>query len=174
MNQPVKIATQTAQLRQQAQRMASLAWSLMRMAENISQHRTDTPHPVCGPHRTNRVCYEHDLVLVALAKQSLCERAKRSALFSERIFIRWGWDSLMILYRNRVKGLRTPLIALVNELECTARDIEDAIAVLVDVNLVTWCQRRHFLRLTEHGAELVREYFLDDAPLSMPTPDCIA
>ncbi|MXP08857.1 hypothetical protein [Pseudoblastomonas halimionae] len=80
----------------------------------------------------------------------------------------------MILYRNRVKGRRTPLIALVIELECPARDIEDAIAVLVDVNLVTWCPRRHFLRLTEHGAELVREYFLDDAPLSLPEPDCIA
>ncbi|MXP08858.1 hypothetical protein [Pseudoblastomonas halimionae] len=68
--------------------MASFAWSLTKMAENISQHRADTPHTGRGPHRTNRVCYEHDLVLDALAKQSLCERARRSALFSERIFIR--------------------------------------------------------------------------------------
>ena len=113
MNHVVGITRQAAELRLQARKMASEAWSVLQIADALS------PQGGARSPRNNArepVSYEHDCLFADLANQLLRQRSQRYRYFPARIFDSQGWDMVLILYRNRVEGRRAVLINLFIEL----------------------------------------------------------
>lgn len=141
--------------------MSRHAWALLRMADELARDGAD-PRDAEGELAPDPPAYEYEQLLAAMAERLLGERARRRQLFPGRIFGDCGWDMVLILYRNRVHGRRSVPHNVAMELDCTVREVEALVTILLEEGLVEWCNRFHFIRLSDDGASRVRDFFIDE------------
>lgn len=150
-----------SELRAQARQLSRQAWNLLRMADRLSQEEGGSS-AAGGELQPKALAYEHEQLLAGMAERMLRERAQRRRLFPQSLFGARGWDVLLILYRNRVQGRRSVPHNVAMELECPVREVDELVKALSDEQLTEWCDRYHYVRLSETGALRVRDYFIAD------------